>query len=60
MPFLDAGELEVTIDGVTQTAGPGCVAVVPRNARHAVRALRAGEAIVANHPVRDEIPGRGR
>src|SRR3984893_15018493 len=33
------GELEVTIDGVTQVAGSGLVAIVPANVRHSVRAL---------------------
>jgi quercetin dioxygenase-like cupin family protein len=49
------GELDVTIDGVTQRAGPGAVAVVPPDATHAVRALARGRAVVANHPVRDEF-----
>jgi len=50
------GELEVTIDGVTQTAGPGAVAVAPPDARHSVRARTSGSALVANHPVRREFP----
>ena len=50
-----SGELEVTIDGETAVAGPGGVAVVPSDVRHSVRALTSGEAIVANHPVRDHI-----
>jgi hypothetical protein len=49
------GELEVTVAGETQKAGPGCVAVVPADALHSVRALTSGEAIVANHPVRHEF-----
>jgi quercetin dioxygenase-like cupin family protein len=32
------GELEVTIDGVTQVAGPGSAAVVPPDTTHAVKA----------------------
>jgi quercetin dioxygenase-like cupin family protein len=47
-----AGELEVTIAGVTQRAGPGCVAIVPPNTVHEVRALTAGKAIVVDYPVR--------
>jgi hypothetical protein len=31
------------------------VAVVPPDVRHSVRALSAGRAIVANHPVRHEL-----
>jgi quercetin dioxygenase-like cupin family protein len=47
------GELEITIDGAAQTAGPGMVAIVPARASHAVRALRDGKAIVVDHPRRD-------
>ncbi len=46
------GELAVTIDGVTQVAGPGCVAMVPPNTAHAVRALSSGRALVVDHPLR--------
>lgn len=49
------GELEVTIDGVTQRAGPGAVAVIPPDTTHAVRALSSGRAVVANHPVRHDF-----
>jgi quercetin dioxygenase-like cupin family protein len=49
------GELEVTVGGETRRAGPGSVAVVPPDVRHSVRALSAGRAIVANHPVRHEL-----
>ena len=48
-------ELEVTIDGDTQVAGPGCVAVIPSDAPHSVRALVASKALVANHPVRSDF-----
>ncbi len=51
------GSLEVTVDGETFVAGPGCAAVVPPNARHSVRALTAARAIVVDHPVRDSIGG---
>jgi quercetin dioxygenase-like cupin family protein len=46
------GELEVTVDGVTAVAGPGCAAIVPPNVAHAVRALTDGRAIVVDHPPR--------
>jgi unsaturated pyranuronate lyase len=49
------GELEVTVAGETRKAGPGTVAVVPPDALHSVRAITAGKAIVANHPVREEF-----
>jgi quercetin dioxygenase-like cupin family protein len=48
------GELEVTIDGRSQIAKPGVVAIVPANSRHSVKALSGGRLIVVDHPsVRD-------
>jgi len=47
-----AGELEITIDGVSQIAVPGVVAIVPPNVIHSVKALRAGKAIVVDYPLR--------
>jgi quercetin dioxygenase-like cupin family protein len=52
------GEIEVTIDGETQRAGPGAVAIVPFNSRHAVQALTDGRALVVDHPVRSDAPIR--
>jgi quercetin dioxygenase-like cupin family protein len=49
------GELEVTIDGVMQVAWPGVVAIVPANARHSVRALTDGKAIIVDYPARPEF-----
>ena len=49
------GELEVTIAGETRVAGPGCVAVVPANQPHSVRARTAGRSIVVDSPRRDTI-----
>jgi len=49
------GELEVTIDGRAQIATPGMVAIVPPQARHSVRALTAGKAIIVDHPLRPEF-----
>lgn len=46
------GELEVTIGDETRIAGPGMVAVAPPDTPHAVRALTAGKAIVADFPLR--------
>jgi len=46
------GELEVTIEGVTQMARPGLVAIVPSNARHSVKALTDGRLIVIDYPSR--------
>ena len=49
------GTLDVTIAGETRTAGPGCVAVIPPDAPHSVRARGPAKALVANHPVRTEF-----
>lgn len=47
------GELEVTIGDETQRAVAGCVAIIPKQTTHAVRAVTAGKAIVVDHPVRE-------
>jgi quercetin dioxygenase-like cupin family protein len=49
------GELEVTIDGVTKIARPGLVAIVPPNARHSVKALTDGRAIIVDYPLRQDF-----
>jgi quercetin dioxygenase-like cupin family protein len=49
------GELELTIDGATEIARAGLVAIVPSNARHSVKALTDGRAIIVDHPVRREF-----
>jgi quercetin dioxygenase-like cupin family protein len=46
------GELEVTIDGVAKIARAGLVAIVPGNARHSVKALTDGQAIIVDYPLR--------
>lgn len=52
-----AGQLEVTIAGQTQVAGPGCVAIVPPNTPHSVKALTDSRAIVVDFPLRAAIGG---
>jgi quercetin dioxygenase-like cupin family protein len=49
------GQLELTIDGVTQIAQPGVVGIVPSNTRHSVKALSDGRAIIVDHPVRHDF-----
>ena len=49
------GELEVTIDGRSQIAKPGVVAIVPANSRHSVKALSDGRLIVVAHPSRRDF-----
>ena len=50
-----AGELELTIDGVTQIARAGVVGIVPSNVRHSVKALSDGRAIIVDYPRRSEF-----
>jgi quercetin dioxygenase-like cupin family protein len=49
------GELELTVDGETKIARPGFVAIVPGNARHSVKALTDGRAIIVDSPSRPEF-----
>jgi quercetin dioxygenase-like cupin family protein len=51
------GEIEVTIDGETQVAGPGCAAVIPADTMHAVKAVTDGRAIVVDYPLRRAVGG---
>jgi len=46
------GELELTIDSVTQRVTPGVVGIVPGNVRHSVKALSDGRAIIVDYPLR--------
>jgi quercetin dioxygenase-like cupin family protein len=49
------GELEITIEGVTHKVKPGISAIVPSNARHSVRAVTDGEAIIVDSPSRPDF-----
>jgi quercetin dioxygenase-like cupin family protein len=49
------GELEVTIDGRSEIAKPGVVAILPPNARHSVKAITDGRLIVVDHPARPDF-----
>ncbi len=49
------GELELTINGATEIARPGLVAIVPSNVRHSVKALTDGQAIIVDYPLRREF-----
>jgi len=49
------GKLELTIDGKSEIAKPGIVAIVPANSRHSVRALTDGRLIVVDHPARPDF-----
>lgn len=49
------GELEITIDGVSQIARAGMAAIVPSNVAHSVKALTDGRAIIVDYPLRSEF-----
>jgi quercetin dioxygenase-like cupin family protein len=49
------GELEITIEGAAQIARAGIVAIVPANARHSVKAITDGRAIIVDHPLRRDF-----
>jgi quercetin dioxygenase-like cupin family protein len=51
------GQLEVTIGGNQQVAGPGFVAIVPPDTLHFVKALTDGRAIVVDYPLRRDMSG---
>ena len=48
------GELELTVDGETQIAGPGMAAVVLPNVPHSIKAITSGKAIVVDYPLRKD------
>ena len=52
---VTAGEPQVTIDGETQIAKPGLVAIVPSNSQHSVKALTDGRVIIVDYPVRPDF-----
>ena len=45
------GELEITINGVTQRAGAGFAGIVPPDTPHSVKATASGKAIVVDYPL---------
>lgn len=47
-----AGEIELTIDGMTHIARPGMAAIVPTDTAHSAKALTDGKAIVVDYPLR--------
>ena len=49
------GELEVSIDGKPQIARPGLVAMVPPGARHSVKALTDGRAIIVDYSLKPDF-----
>jgi quercetin dioxygenase-like cupin family protein len=49
------GELEITIDSVAQIVRSGLVAIVPGGARHSIKALTDGRAIIVDYPLRRDF-----
>jgi quercetin dioxygenase-like cupin family protein len=53
--YVAEGRFEVTIDGRTETLGPGSTFIVPSNLVHGVKALEAGRLIDSFTPRRDDF-----
>jgi quercetin dioxygenase-like cupin family protein len=53
------GEVEITISGASQRAGPGFVGIVPPNTLHSVTAISRGKAIVVDYPLRESSFAKG-
>lgn len=49
------GELEMTVDGESQIARRGMVAIVSSNVRHSVKALTDGRVIIVDYPGRHDF-----
>ena len=51
------GEVALSIGGQEEVLTTGCVAVVPPWTLHSVRPLAATRAIIADYPLRPDLPG---
>ena len=51
------GEIALTVAGEEQILDAGCVAVVPPETPHSVRLLAACRAVIADYPLRPNLPG---
>ena len=52
-----AGEVALTIAGEERVLGAGCVAIVPPETPHSVRPVAACRAVIADYPLRPNLPG---
>jgi mannose-6-phosphate isomerase-like protein (cupin superfamily) len=52
-----AGEVAVTVDGSEAVARAGSAIIVPPETPHSVRPLGACRAIIADYPLRPNLPG---
>src|SRR6185369_5913555 len=53
--FHPQEEVYEAIEGVSQIARPGLVAIVPSDVSHSVKALTDGRAIIVDYPARREF-----
>ena len=51
------GQIAITVDGEEHILRPGSALVIPPNAQHSARPLADCRAIVADCPVRTDLPG---
>jgi mannose-6-phosphate isomerase-like protein (cupin superfamily) len=51
------GEVALTVAGEEQVLSAGCVAVVPPHTAHSVRPVSAARVVVADYPLRPNLPG---
>jgi len=51
------GEVALTIAGEEQVLGAGCIAVIPPHTPHSVRPISVCRAIIADYPLRPNLPG---
>ena len=49
------GELEIAVDGETRIIRPGLIEIAPANAKHSVKALTDGRAIIIDHPAQPKL-----
>jgi uncharacterized cupin superfamily protein len=54
------GRIALTVGGTEYILEPGSAVVIPPNVRHSARPLGQCRAIVADHPLRSELPGINR
>ncbi|HWF15388.1 MAG TPA: cupin domain-containing protein [Acidimicrobiales bacterium] len=54
------GEVALTIDGEEQVLTAGCIAVVPPQTPHSVRPVGAVRVVIADYPLRPNLPGQSR
>lgn len=51
------GEIVLEVDGVARRLSAGSAVVIPANTPHAAKPRGACRVVVADYPVRDQLPG---